>query len=38
MFFVKRLVQNYPEGVSGDPDLIQFMKKVVSEKFSVVFE
>ena len=38
LFIGKKLVSNYPKAVSGPPDLIQYMKKVLSEKYGVVFE
>jgi tripartite-type tricarboxylate transporter receptor subunit TctC len=34
----KELVKGYPKGVSGEPEVIEFMKKLLSEKYSVVFD
>ena len=34
----KKLVRGYPKGVSGDPEVIEFMKKTLSQKYSVAFD
>jgi tripartite-type tricarboxylate transporter receptor subunit TctC len=34
----RSLAKNYPSGVSGPPDLIRFMRKVLEEKHNVIFE
>ena len=37
-YFGKILTSQYPAGVSGTPELVNFMKKVALEKYDVVFD
>ena len=37
-FFGKRLIRNYPAGVSGSEEIVEFMKKILREKYKVVLD
>ncbi|MDI7259736.1 MAG: tripartite tricarboxylate transporter substrate-binding protein [Thermodesulfobacteriota bacterium] len=37
-FIGDKLTSGYPKGVSGPPEVIQFMRKVLSEKYNVRFD
>ena len=32
------LVKGFPKGVQGTPEVVNFMKKVLTEKYGVVFD
>jgi hypothetical protein len=37
-FYGKALTRNYPAGIAAPPDVVEFMKKILSEKYDVKFE